>query len=114
MVAFGFFLMPNATFACGNHSGKKMHKKEVSASQETNDCCGTNCSSKDNNHKGCNNKCGHSNCNIPSIQVAFFVPFEAEINPNSVVFYTKKGNFFNLKTTVSSGFQTLWLIPKIG
>jgi hypothetical protein len=114
LVVFGFFLMPNTIFACGNHSEKKICKKEVSSSQKSNDCCCANCNSKDENHKGCTNKCGHSNCNIPSIQVAFFVPYATEMNLNSITFYTKKENFFNLKTTVSSGFQSLWLIPKIG
>jgi hypothetical protein len=112
---FGFLMIPSTVFACGdNYSKKAACKKEVSSKQETNDCCDSHNNENGKRHHGCGGKCGHSNCNIPSVQIAIFVPFITEINAKTLFSYREKGNFNDLKTTLSSGFQSLWLIPKIG
>jgi hypothetical protein len=112
---FGFLVMPSVVFACGNNYSKTVScKKEVSSKQETKDCCDSHANENGKRHHGCGGKCGHSNCNIPSAQIAVIAPFIAEINAKTLFSYREKGDFNDLKTTISSGFQSLWLIPKIG
>jgi hypothetical protein len=115
LAVFGFLWMPSVAFACGNnYSDNGSCKKEVSSKQETKHCCDTHNNANGKRHHGCGGKCGHSNCNIPVVQIAVFAPFVAEINTKVLSFYTEKENFNDLKTTISSGFQSIWLIPKIG
>ncbi|MBC7845278.1 MAG: hypothetical protein H7Y10_02155 [Flavobacterium sp.] len=112
LVILGFFLMPTATFACGSHSGKNSCSKETSADMEKMDCCKKDPHSKNNSNKGCNGKCGHSNCVTTSNQynVAYF---DIKFTNNDFVLFEKKQNYFNSETNLSSGFYSLWLIPKI-
>lgn len=115
IAVLGFLVMPNTAFACKkNNSDKAACSKEVSSKMEKKDCCDSQNNNNGKRHQGCGGKCGHSNCNIPVVQIAFFVRFETEINTNALFFYTEKGHFNDLKTTISSGFQSVWLIPKIG
>ena len=114
LIVFGFLGIPNTTFACRiNHSNNKSYKKEVSSNQGTKDCCTTKNCTNDKKNSSCGGKCGHSNCNIPSIQTAYFIPFLTEVNSENFFFYSKKLKFFNYETPISSGFNSLWLIPKI-
>lgn len=112
LVIFGFFLIPNVIFACGNHSDENSCKKEILPEQDSKYCCNTN--SKDQESTGCHGKCGHSNCTISAVHVALIAPFLVEINSEILFSNLEKENFKNLKTTISDGFQSLWLIPKIG
>jgi hypothetical protein len=115
IAVFGFLMIPSTAFACGgNYSKKNSCKKEVSSKQETKDCCDSHNIQNGKRHHGCGGKCGHSNCNIPSIHIAVIAPFVVEINTKTLFFHTKKEGFYDLETTISSGFQSLWLIPKIG
>jgi hypothetical protein len=111
---FGFLMIPNTAFACGDtYSKKAACKKETTSKPEKKDCCGSHNNENGKRSQDCGGKCGHSNCNVPSVQIAIIVPFISEINTKALFFYTKKGGFDDLKTTISSGFQSLWLIPKI-
>lgn len=112
LVLLGFLLMPTATFACGDHSGKNSCSKETSANMEKMDCCKNGDHSKNKNNHNCNGKCGHSNCvTSPSPFSAAF--FDIQFNSKDFAFSEKKQNYFNSKTNLSSGFYSLWLIPKI-
>jgi hypothetical protein len=114
-VVLGFIMMPSTVFACGNNYSKKTScTKEVSSKPKEKDCCDSHNNKNSKQHSGCSGKCGHSNCNIPLVQVAIFTPITAKINTMAFFFYIEKGNFNVLETTISSGFQSLWLIPKIG
>lgn len=104
--------MPTVTFACGSHSEKSSCNKETSANSENMDCCKNDNHSKNKNHDGCNGKCGHSNCVTTSIQFSA-VFLELKFNNNNFDFSEKKQNYFNSKANLSSGFYSLWLIPKI-
>lgn len=112
LVLLGFFLMPMATYACGKHSGKNSCSKETSANSKKMDCCKKDAHSKNKSIQGCNGKCGHSNCvtNTTQFSAAFF---DIKFNSNNFTFLEKKQNYFNSKTNISSGFYSLWLIPKI-
>lgn len=108
LVILGLFLMPTTTFACGMHSEKKSCNKETT---EQMDCC------KNDNHsknKGCNGKCGHSNC-VTTATTHFSVVFsEVKFQINNFDLSEKEQNYFNSEANISSGFTSLWLIPKIG
>jgi hypothetical protein len=112
VVIVGFLLMPALTFACGCHSEKKSCDKEVAAKSDKMDCCQKNTPSKDKTHKGCNGKCGHSNCVTTSTQYSA-VFFELKFNNHNFDFQVKNQNYSNSNTEITSGYTSLWLIPKI-
>jgi hypothetical protein len=115
IAVFGFLMMPDTAFACKKkYSDTTSCEKEVSSKNKNTDCCKTANNTKGKQHKDCGGKCGHSNCNIPAVQIVFFVPFVSELNNKLTFFYTKNVNYFNLESSISSGFQSIWLIPKIG
>lgn len=114
LAVFGFLMMPDAAFACKKkYSETTSCEKQISSKDENKDCCRTANNSKGKCHNGCGGKCGHSNCNIPIVQAAFFVPFTGEIDTKNLFCCLRKDKFFNLEVLISSGFQTIWLIPKI-
>lgn len=112
IVLLGFLLMPTITFACGDHSQKDSCNKNSSANTEQMDCCKNDSQSKNTKHNGCNGKCGHSNCVTTSLQYSL-VFFEIKFKNTNFAFSEKKQNYFNSNTNLSSGFHSLWLIPKI-
>jgi hypothetical protein len=114
LAVFGFLMMSDTAFACKKkYSDKTSCEKEVSSKKENTDCCKTANTTKGKHQNGCGGKCGHSNCNIPIAQVAFFTAFTSEIDTKNLFYYTKKAKYFNLEALISSGFQSIWLIPKI-
>jgi hypothetical protein len=116
IVALGFFLMPQFSMACEMKSKHTCCDKEMSTSKgEKMDCCkkSNHSKSKEKEHDGpCNGKCGHSNCTTSTVHysVVFF-----EINYNSIQFKfsEEKQNYIHTEDQISSGFTSLWLIPKI-
>ena len=107
------FLMPTSTYACGTKTGKSCCKGETSSKTEKKDCCnGKHSKDKDN---GCGGKCGHSNCTTsPSVNFSLISFYEIEFKNNNFDFSSKKSKFYHSKTFISSGFYSIWLIPKIG
>jgi hypothetical protein len=116
IATIGFFLIPMSGYSCEMKSKKACCDKEMSSSDgEKMDCCKnmSHSKSKDKDHEGaCNGKCGHSNCVTTSAHysAAFF---EIKFNHSNFAFSEKESNYFNSKTNLSSGFYSLWLIPKI-
>jgi hypothetical protein len=101
-------LIPNKAFACGK---KKSCKTEQSTSKmQKNCCCGNN---SKNNHNGCNGKCGHSSCINPVVNIVANVTPTISIQTNPIVSVNRKTSFFYNQIQLSSGFYTIWLIPKI-
>ena len=112
LVILGFFFMPGTTFACGSHSEKNSCKKETSANTENRDCCKKDTHSKNNDNEGCDGKCGHSNCVTTSIHFCLTF-FDVKFKNNNFDFTEINQNYFNSETNLSSGFYSIWLIPKI-
>jgi len=116
IVKIGFFLMPTLTYSCEMKSKKSCCNKEISSSNiEKMDCCKNinHSKSKDKDHEGgCNGKCGHSNCVTTSSQFIAAI-FEIKFSYNKLILSKKESNYFDSKTHISSGFYSLWLIPKI-
>ncbi|WP_406843460.1 hypothetical protein [Flavobacterium soyae] len=114
IVLFGLFLMPTVTFACEKIVVNHSCTKETSKTQKDDCCCKAN-HSKDKNHDGCGGKCGHSMCGCGSVcngGISFLN--ELQFKSNSFNFYSEKQKFYSSETFISSGFHSLWLIPKIG
>ena len=126
ILLFGFLLIPGNSFAFGFNSGKHYCKKEVSSKTEEGDCCKKELNSKSKKNECCNNKhsnnknngcggqCGHSNC-TSSLSLNFSIIAFNEINfkNNNFNFSDEKQNYFYSEIFLSSGFYSLWLIPKI-
>lgn len=117
IVIFGFLLMPSNTFACGNSVGNKTEKhsckKESTSKTQKDDCCDSHNQSKSKNHNGCGGKCGHAKCGCTTATNGFTATTELNFKNNNFDFSTEKQKFSNTETFISSGFYSLWLIPKI-
>lgn len=113
IVLFGFLLMPCKTFACGSVSEKDSCKKEVSSKKENSHCCEGDNNSENKGKKGCAGKCGHSKCGCPASSNGFTLIHDIHFKSNSFDFSTEKQKDFYSETVISSGFFSLWLIPKI-
>ena len=114
MIVMGFFLTPDSAYACGIKSEKSCCKKEISSKGEKKDCCKKDNHSKNKSHQGsCNGKCGHSNCTTSSVQFSLAF-FEIKFKNNNFDFSENEQNYIHLETNISSGFYSIWLIPKIG
>jgi hypothetical protein len=109
IVLFGFFMMPNTAFACGN-SNSGSCTMEMSSKTNKKDCC-----QKDSHSKSKSTTIAMENgkalCSAPSVNTAI---------PHYNQFEIKSSNFnFHLKTKVLStvsftaGYAAIWLIPKI-
>lgn len=117
MILFGFLLMPTTTFACGNSCESKTEKhsckKETSSKKDKNSCCSNDNNSKTKDHKGCGGKCGHAKCGCTIVTSGFTATVILNFKSNNFDFFTEKQNFSNTETFISSGFYSLWLLPKI-
>ena len=114
IVLFGFLLIPSNSFACENNSAKHSSKKEISSKTCNDDCCKKDSHSKNKNNKGCGGKCNHSKCGCASSCNTSVSINELTFNRNIFNLFSEKQNFYNYETNISSGFNSLWLIPKTG
>lgn len=131
IIILGFFLMPISAIACENHSENKTHHKEISAKVNNNDCCSNenhlnknvssnrhSCCEK-NNHsdkKGdnsCGGKCKNPKCSCPSTHIPFTSESEIVFSAKNYSSSLKKQKSTLSETFLSSGFYSIWLIPKI-
>lgn len=114
ILLFGFLLMPSGSFACEKNSSKHSSKKEISSKMSCNDdCCKKDSHSKSKNSNGCGGKCNHSKCGCASSCNSSVSITEWNIETNRFNFFSTKQNFCDYETAISSGFNSLWLIPKI-
>ena len=123
LIAFGFFMIPNAIFSCNSHVQKSASTtqiadkdgctKEANAKKTKHSCCDKKATTNKSD-TGCKGKCGHSNCTVSIVQFALILPFLNDFTVVNDFSFFNKINFSYLKTNISSGFSSLWLIPKIG
>ena len=110
------FLLPNTAMACGKGSDKTSCKKEISSTKsEKKSCCGSD-NSKEKDNKGCKGNCGHSKCGCSSTCPTSSVSFLSEIVFKNYMFsYSsiEKVKFSYTIPSISDGFYSIWLIPKI-
>ena len=114
LVALGFFLMPSISFACEMKSEQSCCSKEMSSSNgEKMDCCKKEQQSKGKQDKDNKGKSKHSSCSCFVFHISVIIPFETESKFLCVDLLDKKDKFNQSETTISSGFSSIWLIPKI-
>jgi hypothetical protein len=113
IVLLGIFLMPTSTFACGDNSAKNSCSKEMSSKTGMKDCCSKDSKSKNNKHNGCNGKCGHAMCSVPSLSIGIVSSIPLEIDDNVFNFSIQKQKFYHSEAVTSDGYSSIWLIPKI-
>lgn len=116
LLFLGIFFMPATAMACGVKSAKQSCDQEVSCAKTTGKdcCCGTTSKSKDD--KGCNGDCENALCGCSSTSTTSTVSFLSEINFQTRIFNfstAEKVNFSNASPSISDGFSSIWLIPKI-
>jgi hypothetical protein len=116
LVLLGMFLMSNTAMACGKGLEKSSCKKEVSSTKKVKKSCCGSASSREKNHKGCKDNCGTSKCGCSSTCPTSSVSLLSEIIFKNLIFnYSsiEKVKFFNTTPSISDGFYSIWLIPKI-
>lgn len=108
MLLFGLFLVPNETIACAMKI-ENMGCKKVSSS-ESKSCCKTHDNSSSKQNSGCTGKCNHSNTSsIYHFGIIQPIPMDIKVN----LVWIEEQKFYYSKTTVSSGYCSIWVIPKI-
>lgn len=109
IIVFGFFITPNSVFACG----MKCCAKETTITKVNKGCCEKSSDSKEKSHDGCGKKCPPSSCKCPVFHNSIVMPFDTILKSMCFNFSTKKKLNLDDETNLSSGFHSLWLIPKI-
>lgn len=109
--------MSNASYACGKSSEKISCVKNIISKNETSDSCQKDCCKKNHNskkdHHGCNGKCDHSNCITTVLQFSLIAINDFEFNNNLFNFSLKKSISYHKTASISAGFTSIWLPPKI-
>jgi hypothetical protein len=119
LVLFGFLLVSDQAWACGKKEPTKSCCSNNAAVEKNDSCCEASsdktCCTSDT-EKGCDGTCNHAGCNCAAT---------CSVTPVSLVFYTgydytltnfptfKKGHFLYQIPSLSDGFTSIWLIPKI-
>ncbi|WP_245176788.1 hypothetical protein [Flavobacterium aquidurense] len=116
-ITLGFLLMSNSGYACGKASEKTSCEKKTISKKETSDscekdCCKDNHSSKKDQH-GCNGKCDHSGCTTSGLAFSLIATNEFEFDNNLFNFSTEKTTLHHKTASISDGFTSIWLPPKI-
>ncbi|MGH2667171.1 hypothetical protein [Flavobacterium sp.] len=84
----------------------------MTAKKAKKDCCEKSKDPKEA-QKDCEGKCGHLNCTTSTVQLSLPVWNEIEFKSNSFDFRSEKQKFYHNETSISSGFYSVWLPPKI-
>ncbi|WP_316636313.1 hypothetical protein [uncultured Flavobacterium sp.] len=92
-------------------------KRETISKNETTDscqkeCCKENHSSKKDQH-GCNGKCDHSGCTTSGPALILIAANEFEFDHDLFNFSTEKTTLHHRTASISDGFTSIWLPPKI-
>lgn len=115
LLFLGVIFTPLNAFACGKDAVKHSCKMEHSSKKSKKECCC--CGKKSDKDKSSNGSCSHSKCGCSSTcQTSVTLPefFTNYTSENSDFSFVEKIKFFYTYLPVSNGFQTIWLIPKIG
>lgn len=107
MLLFGFFLVPNKTIACTMKVENICNKV---SSSESKSCCKTHDNSSTKQNNGCTSKCNHSTTSS-IFHFGVIQPITMDIKVNLI--WIENQNFYYSKTTISSGYISIWVIPKI-
>lgn len=109
--------MSNTSYACGKTSKKTSCEKNITSKKENTHSCQNGCCEKDHSSKkdqhGCNGKCDHSSCTTTALQFSLIAINEFEFNNNVFNFSFEKTTPYYKNISISDGFTSIWLPPKI-
>ncbi|TDP00747.1 hypothetical protein EV145_105126 [Flavobacterium sp. 245] len=109
--------MSTASYACGKSSEKISCEKKTSSSKNDAASCLKDCCKKDSHSKkdqhGCSGKCDHSGCTTSGLQLSLLSQNEIEFRNNTFNLTFKEPIGYYKNSTLSDGFTSIWLIPKI-
>lgn len=111
ILTLGFFTLPTLSYACGTKTEKACCKKETATKSDKKTCCNNHSKNKDNS---CGGKWGHSNCINSTVNFSIVSFSDFKFNNNNFDFSFEKQKFYYSKSNISTGFYSIWLIPKIG
>ncbi|WPO79369.1 hypothetical protein [Flavobacterium sp. KACC 22761] len=108
-IILSFFWNPSYTYAC--HSG---HSKEIVAKEE-NSCSKKCCEKKTSKQEkhNCDGKCRHSSCTTSALQFVILNSNDFDLQNDVFNFSLKNTISSYSNSTISSGFTSIWLKPKI-
>lgn len=109
--------MSNLSYAFERTEGKMSCEKKTISEKETAGSCQKNCCKKSHESKkdqhGCNGKCDHSSCTTSALQFSLMATNEFEFNNNLFNFSSEKTTPYYKNISISDGFTSIWLPPKI-
>lgn len=108
--------MSGTSYAC-EKSSEKITCESKTTSKEIKDDCQKDCCKKDHSPKkdqhGCNGKCDHSGCTSSNLQYSVIAINEFEFDTNLFNFLSEKQISHHKTASISAGFTSIWLLPKI-
>ncbi|WP_433764606.1 hypothetical protein [Flavobacterium ginsenosidimutans] len=108
-ITLSFFLNPSYTYSCNMG-----HHKEI-ASKEENSCSKKCCEKKTSKQEkhNCDGKCRHSGCTTSAFQFVILTSNDFDLQNDTFNFSLKNKISSYSNSTISSGFTSIWLKPKI-
>ncbi|MDP5201251.1 hypothetical protein [Flavobacterium sp. DG2-3] len=108
-LTLSFFWNPGYSHAC--NSG---HQKEISTKEE-NSCSKKCCEKKTSKQEkhNCDGKCRHSGCTASALQFVILTSNDFDLQKDVFNFFLKNTISSYSNSTISSGFTSIWLKPKI-
>lgn len=108
--------MSGTSYACGKSAEKKSCESKTT-SKEIKDACQKDCCKKDHStnkdQHGCNGKCDHSGCTTSSLLYSLIAINEFDFDNNLFNFSAEKQISLHKTASISAGFTSIWLLPKI-
>lgn len=109
--------MSGTSYACGKSSEKMACEKKAGSSDNSSESCQKDCCKKEgaskNDEHGCNRKCDHSGCTTAGLQFSWMTTNEFEFQSNLFNFSLEKTTPYYKNISISDGFTSIWLPPKI-
>ncbi|RUT72438.1 hypothetical protein D0817_02195 [Flavobacterium cupreum] len=114
VLLLSIFLMPDNTFACGSKSKIAHSATEMSSATGKKDCCAAAAGHKNKKHHCCHNNCKDAKCICVPSATVFLVCNATALKAGNYDFCNENQKSNHPENSVSSGFSSLFLKPKIG
>lgn len=111
IMLFGFFFQPTQVLACGNNVNQKTMHLKVNKTEQKHHCTTKTEKTHSNDHD-CNGECGNVLC-PHATHFSILIAVNRENINNQLSFSVEKQKFYDINTNISSGFLSIWLLPKI-
>ncbi|WP_417940802.1 hypothetical protein [Flavobacterium sp. RS13.1] len=114
LFTFGFLLMPGSAMSCNIESFKSPSQDQISIKNIKEHSCCKSSDFQNKNHNCNGEKCTHTKCTC-TFSCSVFLFFISTVTSNAVIKIAYAAQRFpDLQTPISTGYGSLWLIPKIG